>query len=154
MREPVRRRFVTDLPGFRRLLIRQGGVSSHREISGNKNSYIGVEERRGGGSRGGWTPPDRRVRRRPRRTRHMLQCVSRNADELAISPEGGLTHRSLKGREGRKSRFLKRNLRTWLCLAIVRTPVLSSYPHAMTTVCYPTRPFLPFCNICTSASVA
>ena len=40
MREPVRRRFVTDLPGFRRLLIRQGGVSSHREISGNKNSYI------------------------------------------------------------------------------------------------------------------
>ena len=41
MREPVRRRFVTDLPGFRRLLIRQGWVSSHREISGNKNSYIG-----------------------------------------------------------------------------------------------------------------
>ena len=40
MREPVRRRFVTDLPGFRRLLIRQVGVSSHREISGNKNSYI------------------------------------------------------------------------------------------------------------------
>ena len=40
MREPVRRRFVTDLPWFRRLLIRQGGVSSHREISGNKNSYI------------------------------------------------------------------------------------------------------------------
>ena len=40
MREPVRRRFVTDLPGFRRLLIGQGGVSSHREISGNKNSYI------------------------------------------------------------------------------------------------------------------
>ena len=31
---------VTDLPGFRRLLIGQGGVSSHRGISGNKNSYI------------------------------------------------------------------------------------------------------------------
>ena len=41
MREPVRRRFVTDLPGFRRLLIRQGGFVTYGNIalSGNKNSY-------------------------------------------------------------------------------------------------------------------
>ena len=36
MREPVRRRFVTDLPGFRRLLIRQGGFRHIWESRGIK----------------------------------------------------------------------------------------------------------------------
>ena len=36
MREPVRRRFVTDLPGFRRLLIRQGGFRHIRKSRGIK----------------------------------------------------------------------------------------------------------------------
>ena len=52
--------------------------------------------------------------------------------------------RSLKHRRGSTSRFLKLYLRTWLHLGIVRTPVQSSYPHAMTDSALPNTRILMF----------